>query len=69
MVWGRIMIDSHIKLQVLKTGTMMCDSYCTGVTTYHVRLFNGAIGETFLFMDDMIQCYVSNHNSKDTPGD
>lgn len=57
MVWAGIMINGRTSLYVLPTGTMTGPRYVNDVLLPHVRLFRGAVGERFLFMDDNATCH------------
>ncbi|GFV55865.1 transposable element Tcb2 transposase [Trichonephila clavipes] len=50
-VWGGIMLNGRTKLHILDRGSATGDSYCDEVLLPHVRLFRGAIGPDFIFMD------------------
>lgn len=52
MVWGGIMLNGRTDLHIFDTGSVTGDRYCQEVILPHVRLFRGAIGADFLFMDD-----------------
>ncbi|GFW87253.1 transposable element Tcb1 transposase [Trichonephila clavipes] len=51
-VWGGIMLNGRTELHILHRGSVTGDSYCDEVLLPHVRLFRGAIGPDFIFMDD-----------------
>ncbi|GFU34122.1 transposable element Tcb2 transposase [Trichonephila clavipes] len=50
-VWGGIMLNGRTKIHILDRGSITGDRYCDEVLHPHVRLFRGAIGPDFLFMD------------------
>ncbi|GFT08301.1 transposable element Tc1 transposase [Trichonephila clavipes] len=52
MVWAGIMINSRTRLHVVANGTMTGQRYIDEVLLPHVRLFRGAVGDKFVFMDD-----------------
>ncbi|GFW02407.1 transposable element Tc1 transposase [Trichonephila clavipes] len=52
MVWASIMINDRTRLHVVANGTMMGQRYIDEVLLPHVRLFRGAVGDKFVFMDD-----------------
>ncbi|GFW57728.1 transposable element Tcb2 transposase [Trichonephila clavipes] len=52
MVWAGIMINGRTRLHVVANGTMMGQRYIDEVLLPHVRLFRGAVGDKFVFMDD-----------------
>ncbi|GFT05927.1 transposable element Tcb2 transposase [Trichonephila clavipes] len=52
MVWGGIMINGRTRLHVVANGTMTGQRYVHEVLLPHVRLFRGAVGDKFVFMDD-----------------
>ncbi|GFU68517.1 transposable element Tcb2 transposase [Trichonephila clavipes] len=57
MVWAGIMINGRTRLQVVAKGTMTCQRYIDEVLLPHVRLFPGAVGDEFVFMDDNVTCH------------
>lgn len=57
MVWGGIMINGRTPLHVVAHGTMTGQRYIDEVLVPHVRLFRGAVGEKFVFMDDNAPCH------------
>ncbi|GFT02888.1 transposable element Tcb2 transposase [Trichonephila clavipes] len=57
MVWAGFMINGHMRLQVVANGTMTGQQYIDEVLLPHVRLFRGAIGDKFVFMDDNTTCH------------
>ncbi|GFX87060.1 transposable element Tcb2 transposase [Trichonephila clavipes] len=52
MVWAGIMINGRTRLDVFANGTMTGQRYNDEVLLPHVRLFRGAVGDKFVFMDD-----------------
>ncbi|GFX58422.1 transposable element Tcb2 transposase [Trichonephila clavipes] len=57
MVWAVIMINGRTRLHVVANGTMTCQRYIDEVLLPHVRLFRGAVGDKFVFMDDKATCH------------
>ncbi|GFW00313.1 transposable element Tcb2 transposase [Trichonephila clavipes] len=57
MVWAGIMIYGRMRLHVVANGTMTGQPYIDEVLLPHVRLFRGAIGDKFVFMDDNATCH------------
>ncbi|GFU01780.1 transposable element Tc1 transposase [Trichonephila clavipes] len=55
LVWGGIMLNGRIELHIFDRGSVTEDRYCEEVLLTHVRLFRGAIGPDFIFMDDNAQ--------------
>ncbi|GFY21772.1 transposable element Tcb1 transposase [Trichonephila clavipes] len=51
MVWAGIMINGRTRLHVVANGTMTDQRYIDEVLLPHVRLFRGAVGDKFVFMD------------------
>ncbi|GFW77052.1 transposable element Tcb2 transposase [Trichonephila clavipes] len=56
MVWAGNMINGRTRLHVVANGTMTGQRYID-VLLPHVRLFRGAVGDKFVFMDDNATCY------------
>ncbi|GFV67883.1 transposable element Tcb2 transposase [Trichonephila clavipes] len=52
MVWAGIMINGRLRLHVVANVTMTGQRYIDEVLLPHVRLFRGAVGDKFVFMDD-----------------
>ncbi|GFX98047.1 transposable element Tcb2 transposase [Trichonephila clavipes] len=50
-------INGRTRLQVVANGTMTGQRYIHEVLLPHVRLFRGAVGDKFLFMDDNATCH------------
>ncbi|GFW67957.1 transposable element Tc1 transposase [Trichonephila clavipes] len=57
MVWARIMINGRTCLHGVANGTMTGQRYIDEVLLPHVRLFHGAVGDKFVFMDDNATCH------------
>ncbi|GFX13049.1 transposable element Tcb2 transposase [Trichonephila clavipes] len=57
MVWAGIMINGRTRLHVVANGTMTGQRYIDEVLLPHVRLFRGAVGDKFNFMDDNATCH------------
>ncbi|GFT86364.1 transposable element Tcb2 transposase [Trichonephila clavipes] len=57
MVWAGIMINGRTRLHVVTNGTMTGQRYIDEVLLLHVRLFRGAVGDKFNFMDDNATCH------------
>ncbi|GFX45633.1 transposable element Tcb2 transposase [Trichonephila clavipes] len=57
MVWTGIMINGRTRLHVVAIGTMTGQRYIDEVLLSHVRLFRGAVGDKFVFMDDNATCH------------
>ncbi|GFY08827.1 transposable element Tcb1 transposase [Trichonephila clavipes] len=57
MVWAGIMINGRTRLHVVTNGTMTGQRYIDEVLLPHVRLFRGAVGDKFVFMDDKATCH------------
>ncbi|GFT76444.1 transposable element Tcb1 transposase [Trichonephila clavipes] len=51
MVWAGIMNNGRTRLHVVANGTMTGQRYIDEVLLPHVRLFHGAVGDKFVFMD------------------
>ncbi|GFW94808.1 transposable element Tcb2 transposase [Trichonephila clavipes] len=58
MVWAGIMINGRTRLHVVANGTMTGQRYIDEVLL-HVRLFRGAVGNKFVFMDDKATCHLT----------
>ncbi|GFT44115.1 transposable element Tc1 transposase [Trichonephila clavipes] len=52
MVWAGIMINGRTRLHVVVNETMTGQRYIDEVLLPRVRLFRGAVGDKFVFMDD-----------------
>ncbi|GFU88515.1 transposable element Tcb2 transposase [Trichonephila clavipes] len=57
MVWAGIMINGRTRLHGVANGTMTGQRYIDEVLLPHVRLFRGAAGDKFVFMDDNATCH------------
>ncbi|GFV92261.1 transposable element Tc1 transposase [Trichonephila clavipes] len=57
MVWAGIMINGRTRLHVVANGTMRGQRYIDEVLLPYVRLFLGAVGDKFVFMDDNATCH------------
>ncbi|GFX35757.1 transposable element Tcb2 transposase [Trichonephila clavipes] len=57
LVWGCIMLGSRIDLQIFDAGSVNGTRYCNEILLPYARLFRGAMGLQFLFMDDNAPCY------------
>ncbi|GFV56668.1 transposable element Tcb2 transposase [Trichonephila clavipes] len=51
LVWGGIILGSRADMHV-QSVTMTCHIYQDVILKQHVRLFRGAMGAEFLFLDD-----------------
>ncbi|GFW03656.1 transposable element Tcb2 transposase [Trichonephila clavipes] len=52
LVWGGIMLNGRTELHIFDRESVIGNRYCEDVLLPHVRLFRGAIGPDFIFMDD-----------------
>ncbi|GFT27016.1 transposable element Tcb1 transposase [Trichonephila clavipes] len=70
MVWAGIMINGRTRLHVVANGTMTGQRYIDEVLLPHVRLFHGAVGDKFVFMDDNATCHqtLAVHDCLDSEG-
>ncbi|GFS96925.1 DDE_3 domain-containing protein [Trichonephila clavipes] len=57
MVWDGIMNNGRTRLHVVANGTMTGQRYIDEILLPHVRLFRGAVGDKFVFMDDNATCH------------
>ncbi|GFX22229.1 transposable element Tcb2 transposase [Trichonephila clavipes] len=57
LVWGGIMLGSRTDLHIFDAGSVNGTRYCNEVLLPYVRLFRGAMGLQFLFMDDNAPCH------------
>ncbi|GFX93799.1 transposable element Tcb1 transposase [Trichonephila clavipes] len=57
MVWAGIMMDGHTDLHFFDTGSVTAQRYRDEVLEPYVRLFRGAVGPDFIFMDDNVPCH------------
>ncbi|GFU81755.1 hypothetical protein TNCV_3086671 [Trichonephila clavipes] len=53
---GSVLIG-HTRLHVIANGTMTGQRYIDEILLSHVRLFRGAVGDKFVFMDDNATCH------------
>ena len=60
MVWGGISWDGRTDLIVLDRGTLTAQRYRDEILNTHVRLYAGAIGNGFIFMDDNARPHTAN---------
>ncbi|GFU05490.1 transposable element Tcb2 transposase [Trichonephila clavipes] len=56
-VWAGIMINGRSRLHVVANETMTGRRYIDEVLLPHVRLFRGAVGDKFVFMNDNATCH------------
>ncbi|GFX20640.1 transposable element Tcb1 transposase [Trichonephila clavipes] len=56
LVWGGIMLGSRTDLHIFDAVSVNGTRYCNEILQY-VRLFRGAMGLQFLFMDDNAPCH------------
>ena len=52
LVWAGIMFNGRTDLHIFDGGTVNAQTYRDEVLEPHVRLFRGAVGLHFIFMDD-----------------
>ncbi|GFU53001.1 transposable element Tcb2 transposase [Trichonephila clavipes] len=52
LVWAGIVLNGRTELHIFDRGSVTGDHYCEEVLLPHMRLFRGAIGPDFIFMDD-----------------
>ncbi|GFU39783.1 transposable element Tcb2 transposase [Trichonephila clavipes] len=57
LVWGGIMLGSRTDLHIFDAGSVNGSRYCNEILLRYVRLFRGAMGLQFLFMDDNAPCH------------
>ncbi|GFV48684.1 transposable element Tcb2 transposase [Trichonephila clavipes] len=57
LVWGGIMLGSRTDLHSFDAGLVNGTRYCNEILLPYVRLFRGAMGLQFLFMDDNAPCH------------
>ncbi|GFW02138.1 transposable element Tcb2 transposase [Trichonephila clavipes] len=57
LVWGGIMLGSRTDLHIFDAGSVNGTHYCNEILLPYVRLFRGAMGLQFLFMDDNAPCH------------
>ncbi|GFY26560.1 transposable element Tcb2 transposase [Trichonephila clavipes] len=59
LVWGGIMPGSRTDLHIFDAGSVNGTRYCNEILLPYVRLFRGAMGLQFLFMDDNAPCHCT----------
>ncbi|GFW86538.1 transposable element Tcb2 transposase [Trichonephila clavipes] len=57
LVWGGIMLSSRTDLHIFDAGSVNETRYCNEILLPYVRLFRGAMGLQFFFMDDNAPCH------------
>ncbi|GFT98621.1 transposable element Tcb2 transposase [Trichonephila clavipes] len=57
LVWGGIMLGRRTDLHIFDAGSVNGTRYCNQILLPYVRLFRGAMGLRFLFMDDNAPCH------------
>ncbi|GFX27528.1 transposable element Tcb2 transposase [Trichonephila clavipes] len=57
LVWGGIMFGSRTDLHIFDAGSVNGTRYCNEILLLYMRLFRGAMGLQFLFMDDNAPCH------------
>ncbi|GFV89285.1 transposable element Tcb2 transposase [Trichonephila clavipes] len=57
LVWGGIMLGSRTDLHIFDAGSVNGTRYFNEILLPYVRLFRGAMGLQFLFMDDNAPCH------------
>ncbi|GFV31193.1 transposable element Tcb2 transposase [Trichonephila clavipes] len=57
LVWAGIMLGSRTDLHIFDAGSVNGTRYCNEILLPYVRLFRGAMGVQFLFMDDNAPCH------------
>ncbi|GFW06653.1 transposable element Tcb2 transposase [Trichonephila clavipes] len=57
LVWGGIMLGSRTDFHIFDAGAVNGTRYCNEILCPYVRLFRGAMGLQFLFMDDNAPCH------------
>ncbi|GFX66115.1 transposable element Tcb2 transposase [Trichonephila clavipes] len=57
LVWGGIMLGTRTDLHIFNAGSVNGTRYCNEILLPYVRLFRGAMGLQFLFMDDNAPCH------------
>ncbi|GFU51421.1 transposable element Tcb2 transposase [Trichonephila clavipes] len=53
MVWGEISIGGRTDLHIIRNGTLTGRRYADEILRPHVILYAGAIGDSFVFLDDI----------------
>ncbi|GFW91826.1 transposable element Tcb2 transposase [Trichonephila clavipes] len=57
LVWGGIILGSRTDLHIFDAGSVNGTRYCNEILLPYVRLFRGAMGLQFLFMDENAPCH------------
>ncbi|GFX64061.1 transposable element Tcb2 transposase [Trichonephila clavipes] len=57
LVWGGIVLGSRTDLHIFDAGSVNGNRYCYEILLPYVRLFRGAMGQQFPFMDDNEPCH------------
>ncbi|GFV43466.1 transposable element Tcb2 transposase [Trichonephila clavipes] len=57
LVWGGIILGSRTDLHIFDAGSVNWTRYCNEILLPNVRLFRGAMGLQFLFMDENALCH------------
>ncbi|GFU49556.1 transposable element Tcb2 transposase [Trichonephila clavipes] len=57
LVWEGIMLGNRTDLHIFDAGSVNGTRYCNEILLPYVRLFRGAMGLQFLFMDDNAPCH------------
>ncbi|GFW91489.1 transposable element Tcb2 transposase [Trichonephila clavipes] len=57
LVWGGIMLGSRTDLHIFDAGSVNGTRFCNEILLPYMRLFRGAMGLQFLFMDDNAPCH------------
>ncbi|GFW44642.1 transposable element Tcb2 transposase [Trichonephila clavipes] len=57
LVWGGYMLGSRTDLHIFDAGSVNGTRYCNEIFLPYVRLFRGAMGLQFFFMDDNAPCH------------
>ncbi|GFX13369.1 transposable element Tcb2 transposase [Trichonephila clavipes] len=57
LAWGGIMLGSRTDTQIFDAGSVNGTRYCNEILLPYVRLFRGAMGLQFLFMDGNAPCH------------
>ncbi|GFV45234.1 transposable element Tcb1 transposase [Trichonephila clavipes] len=57
LLWGVIILGSRTDLHIFDAGSVNGTHYCNEILLPYVRLFRGAMGLQFLFMDDNAPCH------------
>ncbi|GFT41539.1 transposable element Tcb2 transposase [Trichonephila clavipes] len=57
LVWGGIMLGSRTDIHIFDAGSVNGTRYFNEILLPYVRLFRGAMGLQFLFMDDNAPCH------------